>query len=140
MNIYVVDASVAAKWFFEETHTQSALGLLDSQNRLHAPDFFLLELYNLLCKRIRRGEISQSEAREVRTALEQFPIQYHPFSALLDPAYEIANHTGRSLYDCLYVALATLLRGKMATADRKLYDALKPGPFAEQMLWIEDVQ
>ncbi|MCL5958766.1 MAG: type II toxin-antitoxin system VapC family toxin [Chloroflexi bacterium] len=139
MTLYVVDASVAAKWFLEEVHTPEALRLLDDQYRLHAPDFLLLEVDNLVCKRIRRGEISAAEGNKVRAALRQVPVQTHSFLALLDPAYQIANQTGRSLYDCLYVALAVLLDGQVATADRRLYEALSNGPLAKHMMWVEDI-
>ena len=50
MSLYVVDASVAAKWFIEEVHAEAALALLRESNRLHAPDFLLVEMDGLLCK------------------------------------------------------------------------------------------
>jgi predicted nucleic acid-binding protein len=44
MSVYVVDASVAAKWFFEEAYSEDASRPLHAKYRLHAPDFLLLEL------------------------------------------------------------------------------------------------
>lgn len=139
MSLYVVDPNVAVKWFLKEPHTEQALRLLDGRNQLHAPDFYLMEVDNVLCKRIRRGDISVLKGRRIRTALRQFPVQTHAFAPLLDPAYEIANRTGRSLYDCLYLAVAALLGGRVATADRRLHDGLTDGPFAKHVVWVEDI-
>ena len=139
MSSFVVDASVAAKWLFEEAHTEEALRLLDGRNRLHAPDFLLIEVDNIICKRIRRGKIGEDGGREARAGLRRFPVQHHASQGLLDPAYEIANRTRRSLYDCLYLALAVMLDMRMVTADRRLYDGLADGPFAKHVMWVENV-
>ena len=139
MSLYIVDASVVVKWFFDEAHTEAAVRLLDDAHHLHAPDFYLLEVENVVCKRIRRRQITRHEADQVRQAVRRFPIQTHPFDALLEPAFEFAAGTGRSLYDCLYVALAALLGGPVVTADRRLYEALSAGPFARYVAWVGDV-
>ena len=140
MSLFVVDASVAAKWVFEEVHTQQAHRLLEGSNDLHAPDFLLIEFDNIVCKRIRRGKISEDEGREARALLRRFPIEHHASLELLDHAFKVANQTRRSLYDCLYVALAEFLGDRLVTADRRLYEALADGPFARHVSWVEDVE
>lgn len=139
MNIYIVDASVSGKWFVKEDHTESALSLLGVGNQLHAPDFFLLEMDSVFCKWIRRGIVTAKEAGDIRAALRECPIRHHPFLTFLDSAYAIANRTRCSVYDCLYIALAVLLKGKMVTADRRLYDGLAKGQFAKYVLWVKDI-
>ena len=140
MNIYILDASVAAKWFTEEENAEEALSLLGGGNALHAPDYFRLEMDSIFCKWIRRGIISADDAKLSRETLRQVPIQEHPFAPLQDSAYTIASQTGQSIYDCLYVALAALLKGRMVTADRRLYDAMKDGPFKKYVVWVGDVK
>jgi len=139
MSPYIVDASVAAKWFFNEAYTDAAIRLLDTRHPVHVPDLFFVELDNVVCKRVRRGEISAAEGRKVRAALRRLPAQAHGLAALRDPAYEIALRTGCSLCDGLYVALAALLKGCVVTADRRLCEALAEGPFSKCILWVEDV-
>lgn len=139
MSTYVVDASVAAKWFLEEEDTETALRVLDEDNELHAPDFLLAEADSILCKRVRRLELTEERAIQFREILRALPIHLYPFVVLLDQAYGIANRTGRSLYDCLYVVLAVLLDAPVVTADRRLYNALADGPFAAYVAWVEDV-
>ena len=130
MKVFVVDASVAAKWFLEEEHTAAALRLLEVADFLHAPELFSLELDHVLCKKVRRGELTQEQGEEIREALDRFPIQKLPSVWLRDLGFTIACATGRALYDGLYLALAVLLGVPMVTADRKLYDALAEGPLA----------
>lgn len=138
MNPYIVDASVAAKWFTEEKQSEISLTLLFGQTQLHAPDFFLLEMDSVFCKWIRRGIVTVKEADDIRSALKKSQIEFHPFLPLIDTAYAIANRSRQSVYDCLYIALAVLLKGKMVTADRRLYNGLAKGQFAKYVLWVED--
>jgi len=140
LNIYILDASVAAKWFTEEENAEEALSLLGGGTALHAPDYFWLEMDSIFCKWIRRGVISADDAKLSRETLRQVPIQEHPFAPLQDSAYTIASQTGQSIYDCLYVALAALLKGKMVTADRRLHDALRDSPFKKHVVWVGDLK
>jgi predicted nucleic acid-binding protein len=139
LNSYVIDASVAVKWFFEEEHTDAAERILDDANRLHAPDFLLLEADNVVAKRLRRREIDRRTGNQIRRALRRMPLQFHPFAPLLEPAFEIATITGRSQYDCLYVALAELIDAPVITADRRLLVGLATGPFADVLEWVGDI-
>ncbi len=139
MSILVVDACIGAKWFFEEIYTEHAVRILDEKYTLHAPDFFLMEITNLLCKRVRRGEITNKASDEIRKALTQLPVNYHDVNQLIDSAYEIAITTGSSLYDCVYLSLAILLDCPMVTSDKRLVDNISNTPFNKHILWIEDV-
>jgi len=140
MSVYVVDASVAAKWFSGEEHADAALRLRSGPHELHAPDFFLLEMDNVVCKWIRRRLITEPEGDAVRARLDGLPIARHTFMPLRNAAYALATQTARSVYDCLYLALAERLGAQMVTADRRLYDAIAAGPFGGYIVWIEDVQ
>lgn len=134
----MVDASVAAKWFTDEPDRDAALEILDEAHTLHAPDFFLVEMDNLFGKWVRRRLVTHAEGDDLRRALRRFPLRYHDFGPLLDPAWEIAVGTGRSLYDCLYVALAAVLDGSVVTADRRLYEGLRNGPLGRNVVWVGD--
>ena len=61
MTRYVVDASVVIKWFIPEIYAESAGFLQNSSYQLHAPAFFVLEVGNALCKKIRRQELIKKE-------------------------------------------------------------------------------
>jgi predicted nucleic acid-binding protein len=139
MSAWVVDASVAAKWLIEEPHTADALRLLAGGRILHSPDLLLIETDSMLCKRLRRGEISSDEAGQVRASMRSFPLVLHHSLLLLDGAYEIASQTGCSIYDSLYVSLAARLGEKLVTADERLLRVMAEGPMEKHVLWVANV-
>lgn len=139
MSVLVVDASVAAKWFLEEVHSRAARRVLEPGNELFAPDFLLLEIDSVLWKRLRRGELTPRDCADARLLLRQLPITFHPFAAMQDSAYEIAVRADHSVYDCLYVALAVLLDGRLITADRRLANAFADDPASPHVQWIEEM-
>jgi predicted nucleic acid-binding protein len=139
VSVFVVDASVAVKWFMPEIHTDAALRLRNSPDELIAPDFYILEVANVIAVKIRRGDLDREEGTAMLESFRRAPIHVYDASALLQPAFDLANETRRSLYDCLYLALAIQVDGQVVTADRKLYDAIVDSPRGRYLLWIEDL-
>jgi predicted nucleic acid-binding protein len=139
LNRYVVDTSVAIKWYLAELHWQPARRLLGAGHDLIAPDFLYLELGNVLWKYASRGELEGSDAIEILTDLQQLSLRIVPPAADLHQALQLAMEFGRTMYDCLYVALAIREQAVMVTADKKLYNALQPTRLASHLRWVEDV-
>jgi predicted nucleic acid-binding protein len=135
---YVVDASVAIKWFIPEIHSEAALQARHSGVRLHVPALITLELGNVLVKKIRRGELTRAEGDVILKELKHLPLQRHADEQLFPAAYQLALVTQRSLYDCLYLALAEAVDGAMITADHKFYSSLRGTLYGRRMLWVED--
>ena len=140
MSLYITDASIAAKWFIEEEHSDAAISVLQNNNQLHAPDFFFLEMDNIFWKWIQRGLITVADGNDLRSTLSQYPVTIHPLIPLLDSAFMIANQTGQTMYDSLYVALATLLKGQMITADRRLFEGVANSPFEKHVKWVGEIE
>lgn len=138
MSQYVVDASVAVKWFVPESYAVASLRLLDGTHDLLAPDLFLPRFGNILWKKIRLREIALTEGRDILRGLRTIPLDLHPSDDLLEPAFEIANGINRTVYDSLYLALALLRGCRLVTADRRLHDVVRAGPFVENIRWVED--
>jgi len=139
MNLYVVDACVAIKWFVLEIHNEAALRLRHSAYHLHVPNFFLLEFGNVISKKYRRGEITLAESHFMINKVQSVSFTWHEDKLLFPKAFEIANETHRSFYDCLYLSLAVSLDGQMVTADSRFYEALKNSHYGNQLLWVEDI-
>ena len=140
MILFVVDSSVALKWFLEEEdYADSARLLLDDEYELIAPDLFWPECGNILWKKVQRNELTADKASLIRKGIEQQPITIFPSSLIVEPAIEIAFDTGASVYDCCYLALAMLYDCKMATADRKLMSALLYTKYSRHVLWIANL-
>ena len=77
MRVYVVDASMAVKWFLPEIPSVAALRLRNPSRRLHMPAFFVLEVGNTLCKKVRHGEISVDESEVMLQTLHALPLHRH---------------------------------------------------------------
>ncbi len=133
----VVDASVAVKWLVPEVHSGAAERWLEEGEGFAAPDILYAEVGNALWKRAVRGEITAALAAAVIKALDRMPIR--PFSVrnLAPAALDLACRTGRSVYDCLYLALAIATNSFLVTADRRLYDAITGGRLAGHIRWVE---
>ena len=134
-----MDASVGIKRFLPEIHSEAAgrLPLLNAS--LHVPAFFHLELSNVLAKRIRRDELALEEGEAILKELQQIPLQKHSNERLMKPAFTLAIQTRRSFYDCLYLALAEAIDGRVVTADQKFRFSLAASRYGKRMLWVEDL-
>jgi predicted nucleic acid-binding protein len=140
VNRFVVDASVAIKWYLPESNSADADRLLSGGFYLIAPDLLLPEVGNILWKRVMRSEITVQKARDILSALESLPMTLRPASILAGNAVTVACGLKRSFYDGLYLALALMEDCRLVTADRKLFDAVKDmAPIKKHILWIEEV-
>lgn len=141
----VLDASVALKWYLPEEHAVKARLLVTrdrfvGDRRFQTPELFFPECGSILWKRVRRGDTTPEEAATVMDALLALPFIIQPHPPLMRAALTLAVSTDRSVYDCLYLALAVRERTRLITADQRLYRALSGGPLARYLLWIEDVE
>ncbi len=138
-HLYIVDASVAVKWYVPEIYSEAAKRLQNPDYQLQVPKFFLLEFGNVVCKKLRRRDITLELSELMITDVQKVSLHWHPDEPLFPKAFQIANETYRSLYDCLYLSLALAIDGQMVTADLKFYDSLKTGPYANRLLWVEEI-
>jgi predicted nucleic acid-binding protein len=136
LSLYVVDASVVAKWFVPERLSEEAVRLLDDGHELASPDLLWPELGSVLSKKARAGQLTRKEAARIVQALDLFPLTVFPSRLVLEAALEIALGTGRSVYDSVYVALAVALECPLVTADERLVNALATGSLASYVLWV----
>jgi predicted nucleic acid-binding protein len=134
----VVDASIAAKWFFAEEFVDEAGLLLTGHDDLIAPEIMPLELARVVLKKVRRGEMEAAEARRpIATTIDAI-VQLHSVQPFLATAMELGLAHQRDPFDMVYVALAIRERSTLVTADRVLYDAMLP-LYPEAMVWVGDL-
>lgn len=134
----VVDASVAAKWYFPEDLTERADAVLEKAGEILAPDLLVLEVAQLAWKRARRGEIGEASADRIVAELRKVPFDLKPAADLISAALPLALNHGFTLTDAFYIALAVQADCPLVTADRRLYDALRAGPLTGHASWLGD--
>jgi len=125
---FVVDASVVVKWFVPEIHTDAARRLLTLPHEYFAPDLLFAETANTMWKKIRRGELTAEQGQQIVDDIGGIAVETIPCRVLAVDAHELANATGRSVYDSLYLALAIRLKTSMLTADERLAAAVAALP------------
>ena len=137
MSRYVVDASVVLKWYVPEIHAAEACLYADPSHELLAPDLVVPEVGNALWKKMRRGEISRGQVETAARFLKVSSLIIAPSGSILEEAMDIASKYDRAVYDSLYLALAVARDCPLVTADRKLFNAMQPTPFARRVRWVE---
>lgn len=113
----VVDASVAIKWVVEEDDSDAAARLVLDEP-LAAPDFLIVECANVLWRKARRRELAANDAIAALAALQGIPIQLFAASDYAASTQALALELDRTVYDCLYLAIALAERAVLVTADR----------------------
>lgn len=124
---YVVDASVAVKWFCEEAGFKEAEAILAEvfagSVEMYAPDLLVYEIANALFK----GK--QFESERVQAALETIynsPIQLlTPDKLLSVSATRFMTNYNITFYDAVYAGLAHVLQVPLLTANPKDHKKIK---------------
>ena len=136
MKSVILDASVVAAAFFPEKYSEQARALLLSDTVLHAPDLIHAEVASVIWKRHRRNEIDSEEACELLADMLALPLELTASEQLVCDALKLALRTGRTVYDCLYVALAVQKNTIMVSGDQRLVNALSTGPLKKYVAWL----
>jgi predicted nucleic acid-binding protein len=139
MSDWVFDASVGLKWFFPENYSAEARRWRTVPGDSHAPAFFEVEIANVLWKKVRRSEITRKDADDVLAQLPALPLLRHADGPLLVPAFDLADRTQRTVYDCLYLALAVRLGGTLVTADDRFINSLATTPLGASIRHVQNV-
>ncbi len=119
---WVVDASVAVKWFVDEVRSAAARTVLASGQAIIAPDLIIPETCNTAWKKVRRGDISREQGEAMVRAL---PLSFDRLVAtatLSARALELAQRFDHPAYDCFYVALAESESAVLVTDDERVIE------------------
>lgn len=124
----VVDASVVVKWFFPEPSRPEALRLLDAYRndriKLVAPVLLMVEMANVVAKRVRQGVVEVSKAMEIYRLFNINSPRLIDERTVMDEAMVLALGSGQAVYDCAYLALALRRGCDLITADHRFHRAV----------------
>jgi predicted nucleic acid-binding protein len=126
MNAVALDTSVAAAWVLddEDEPYANAVFSLTAVDRVLVPQFWHIEMRNVLLSAERQNRLSPARARQHLQTLAALPIDTDGDTDL-DGAYELAKAHRLTIYDALYLELAQRRSTTLATLDRALRRAAK---------------
>ena len=124
MSGFVIDASVALAWCFDDEATEATRALLDRFEDGHAevPSLWHLELANALAMGERKGRITPARASEFIALIDALPIviDERTPSVALNSVLESSRRELLSAYDASYLELAMRRGVPLATKDNDL--------------------
>ena len=123
MSDFVLDASFALRWCFEDEATEGTESLLnmlqDQEGTAWVPEIWSQEVLNGLGKGVTRGRIPREKAvlfwQELRARIVGVPVD--------EKLLELAVQHNLAIYDANYLSLALTLKLPIATGDDKLQQA-----------------
>lgn len=134
MSGFVLDASVAVAWLFDDEsdpRAESVLTRLKNEQAL-VPQHWMLEVRNSLVVGERRGRIRANEVDERLDSLKALPLRTDS-EPDLDVAFALARAHRLSIYDAIYLELAKRKGLAVATLD----DRLKHAALSEGLLLVK---
>jgi predicted nucleic acid-binding protein len=134
----VVDASVALKWYVREQGSEAALALLNSDERLIAPDLLVAELCNGAWRLIRRGELRREQLAIIARGAPAVFTALHASASLAARAAAVALELDHPVYDCFYLALSEIEDAHLVSADQRLIARTDGTPFAQRTLSLKE--
>lgn len=135
---FVIDASVAIKWFVREEYSDFARELAESGARLIAPRLIHLEVAAALSKKARRKLVDVSHLADYSAALPTFLDEIIDHEPLIGSAIELSLELDHPLYDCLYVEAAKRRQAIVVTSDLRLLAKIKAGRHRNEMIALND--
>ncbi|MCW5679300.1 MAG: type II toxin-antitoxin system VapC family toxin [Rhodospirillales bacterium] len=137
---FVVDASVAIKWFVSEEFRPEARRLLVFTMNFVAPDLIVTETANIAWKKVIRREIDLQQAKFITNAIQQYIPVMESWQDLVERALDIGVEIKHPIYDCMYLACAEKIGGTLVTADRRLLGSIKSTAYARLARFVGDIE
>jgi predicted nucleic acid-binding protein len=136
---FIVDTSVAVKWFVPEVLSSGAKAILSLDRDRLAPDLLLAETANALWRKVRAGDIGADQVRDALVALPRYLDHLVPVRELISQSFELAQELQHSVYDCLYLGCALQTDdATVVTADRKFASKAAAAGYAKRIHLLGD--
>lgn len=126
---FVLDASIALAWCFEDEGGAYAVSVLEGLRSSEAvvASLWPLEVTNGLLTAERRGRMEPAAARQFLNLLLSLPIVVDPVARrrAFEAVHALAKKHGLTSYDAAYLELAVRLGVPVATLDGRLKEAVE---------------
>lgn len=118
----VVDTNLVAYLLINGEHTDDAKSAFRADPEWIAPSSWRVEFLNVLSTYCRAGLLTVPKAVEMYRRASQL-VRELPFDVDVGRVLELSAGSGRSGYDCIFVAAAQMNDLPLVTFDRQLRDA-----------------
>ena len=115
----VVDTNVIAYLLLPGQHTAAARASLTRDPAWAAPLLWRSELRNVLALYVRQRHVALNKAIEIQDAAQAM-LAGREYAVDSRDVLSLAHESGRSAYDCEFVAVAIALGVPFVTSDRRL--------------------
>jgi predicted nucleic acid-binding protein len=134
----VVDASVASKWFLQESDSAMARSILSAGLPLVGPDLVIAEVTNVAWLKHRVGDVTRAHAEQMVASVARLFDSLVSCQELCTRAYEIDAEINHPAYDSFHLALAEKLTCRFVTADGRVLTAIRGRPWAAATVRLSD--
>ena len=121
----VVDTNIIGYLHLSGPNTELAEQVLRRDPEWVAPVLWRSEMRNVLALYLRQGLLALDQALDIMDAAAEL-MRYGEYQVASHAVLRLAHQSGRSAYDCEFVALAEDLKIELVTTDKKLQAAF-PG-------------
>jgi predicted nucleic acid-binding protein len=135
---FIVDASVAVKWFVAETDSLVADELSASRHRQFAPSLIMTEVANALGRKAIAGLMSPAEASGYLRSLPYYLDNILAVDELIEPALYAACVLRHPIYDLIYLEAALRSDAQMITADTRFITKIGSTNLAAHVVPLSD--
>ncbi|WP_428235271.1 type II toxin-antitoxin system VapC family toxin [Gracilimonas sp.] len=139
MNVPVIDACLAIKWFLPEEGSEKARQFFYELENFVVPDLFLIEIDNILSKKVRKRELDIPGSEEIFSIIRNLPFITIPYEKLRREIFFISTRFPVTQYDACYLALAVEYHGRFYTADNRLLRGVKNTPYSEFVIGLNEL-
>jgi predicted nucleic acid-binding protein len=125
--VFVIDASIAMAWCFEDEASEATDRVLDRLREESAtvPAIWPLEVADVLVVAERRGRLTEAQASRFLELLAELPIDIDDSPADMATLVATGRRHSLSSYDASYLRLAERLGASLASLDRQLARAAR---------------
>jgi predicted nucleic acid-binding protein len=129
MDQVVADASVIIKLFVKEEYTDAALNLINSyvsgSLTIAVPSLLIYEVLSGI-RYSKSKKFTLDEIKVITNTIEEYDFNIiQPDQEVLQEIMRVSIKYNISLYDSVYVAIASLKNAVLYTADQKLMDVVR---------------
>jgi predicted nucleic acid-binding protein len=139
MKVPIIDACLAIKWFLPEDGSEQARRFLNELENFVVPDLFLIEIDNILSKKVRRRDLDIAGAEEIFSVIRNLPFITIPYEKLSEEVFFISTRFPFTQYDASYLALAVEYQGVFYTADKRFLRGIANTAYSEYVIGLDEL-